>query len=70
MKRNVIEMRICVDTINGVIRIKNSACLSNDKILLIRENERSKGMITTASAMNIFACSEKLAVYSGALKTI
>ena len=31
-KDNVIEVRICVHTSNGVIRMKNSICLRNDNI--------------------------------------
>ena len=56
---NVIEMTICVCTINGVIRIKNSTCLWND-ILLIRENHLSHRMITTVLAMNTLSVQRKL----------
>ena len=57
---NVIEMTICVDTINGVIRIKNSTCLWNDNILLIRENQKSHRMITTVLAVNTLSVRRKL----------
>ena len=51
---------IYVHTINGVIRTKNSKCLSL----------RSHWMIIPALEMETFICSEKIVVYSGALDTI
>ena len=64
-KRKVIQMTICVHTINGLIRIKNSTRLWSDNIWLITDNLRSHRMITTALAMNSFVCSEKIVIYFG-----
>ena len=56
--------------LNVVIRTKNSTFVWNDNICIIRENRWSHQMIRAAKAMKIFACSEKIVVYSGALETI
>ena len=70
LKCNITEMTIRLHTIKGAIRIKNSTCLWNDNMWLIRENWQSHRMITTVLATNSFVCSEKGFVYPGSIDTI
>ena len=64
-KCNVIEITICFNTVNSVIRIKIEYVFG-----MIRKNRRLHRLITTTLAVNIFVCSEKIFVYPGALETI